>query len=310
MVVARRPDVVLAYCTGLAALASHPSLDGVPLVLDMVDVDSAKWRDLAVKTAAPLRWVYAREARCLARFEADIVARARATTVVSERERTTLKSRCPGANVQVVSNGIDVAHFGPPGPPAQDARVVFCGVLDYPPNEQAAVRLCRDIWPLVRWAAPEAGLLLLGSNPTARIHALAARDRSIEVTGAVPDVRPHLWRSAVSVAPIEVARGLQNKVLEALAAGLPAVVTPVVAQGLPDGVMPACLVAGPDGDFAEAILSLLRQRPAARRAVAAQADCAPLRWDATLAPLLPLLDPAAAPRPAAPFGLSAAHAIG
>ncbi len=125
--------------------------------------------------------------------------------------------------------------------------MVFTGVFSYQPNEDGALWLIDHVWPRVRATVPQAHLTLVGMGPSPTLRRRAA-DAGVEVTGAVPDVRPYLWRAAVAVAPLETARGVQNKVLEAVAAGLPAVVTPAVFEGLPDAVRPACRVAADAAD--------------------------------------------------------------
>jgi sugar transferase (PEP-CTERM/EpsH1 system associated) len=292
-----RPDVILAYCTGMARLALEEPLKNIPLVLDMVDVDSAKWQALSRTTPPPLGWIYGREARCLGRFEAEVVAQARTTLVVNGRERATLAMASPRADVRIVPNGIDFEQFRPANGPASEARVVFCGVLNYRPNEEAALRLVQGIWPKVRAERPDARLLIVGAHPTAKLRQAAQGDPSIEVTGAVPDVRPYLWSAAVSIAPLLTARGLQNKVLEALAAGLPVVTTPAVADGLPATAMSGCIVANDDQESADAVLSLLRRTPTERRAFARHADLSELGWARQLAGLVPILTAAAQRKP-------------
>jgi sugar transferase (PEP-CTERM/EpsH1 system associated) len=282
------PDVVLAYCSGIAPAALLPPLDTVPLVLDMVDVDSAKWRSLGRTDRTWRRWIYAREAHRLGAFERTVVRHAKTTLVVNEKEKAALDAP-PRTDVRVVPNGIDLRAFQPSGPASGEPRVVFCGVLDYPPNEAAAIRLATAIWPRVRRDHPEARLFLVGASPTERVRRLASDERGVVVTGAVPDVRPYLWDAAVSAAPIDTARGVQNKVLEALAAGLPVVTTPAVAAGLPDVARPGCVVASGDADMAEALSGLLRQSAVARHALAHEADLESLTWDRQLAPLLPIL---------------------
>ncbi len=105
--------------------------------------------------------------------------------------------------------------------------------MNYAPNEAAALWLARDVWPIVLKTNPSARLKLVGSHPTRDVKALAAADLDHQLTGHVLDVRPFLWRAAVAAAPAASPEAIQNKVLEAVAAGLPTVVTPVVAEGLP-----------------------------------------------------------------------------
>jgi len=289
----RRPDVVLAYCSGVAPFALEPPLAGVPLVLDLVDVDSAKWAAFAADAGLLRAWIYRREARCLSAFERLAVRAAFATTVVNERERDTLLRSCADANVYVSPNGVDAEALAPPSPPAGDERVVFAAVFNYAPNADGAVWFARSVWPRVRAARPGARLTLAGSSPTRAVRQLAEDDSSIEVTGAVADIRPFLWRSAIAVAPIFQARGVQNKVLEAAAAGLPSVVTPAVWKGLPREVLPACRVAEDADQFASRIDELLAQPPAARRS--ACTHIAALTWPSRLEPLMRLIEVAAEP---------------
>lgn len=281
----QRPDLVVAYCSGMARYALEPPLAALPYLLDLVDVDSEKWADLASTSAPPRRWIYAREATALRRFERKAAARAAATFVVSERERIVLERVAPGCGAMVVPNGVDAESFAAPGRPPGEPRVVFCGVFNYGPNEAGALWLAAEVWPLVKHAIPDAQLSLVGMSPTRAVRALS-QDPSIVVTGAVPDVRDHLWRAAVSVAPLWLARGVQNKVLEAIAAGLPSIVTPPVFDGLPAAVRPACVVAGDARTFAETIVSTLRQTPETRRAIAARADLSQLTWDGQLRAIL------------------------
>lgn len=288
----RRPDVVFAYCSGMARFAMHGPLADVPMILDFVDVDSRKWQDLAEVTPPPLSWIYRREAKTLGAFEQRAARSAAAALVVNEREAENARALAPDANVRVVPNGVDVDRLRPLTPPAAGARVVFCGVMNYAPNEEGIAWFVREVWPLVRQARSDATLAIVGADPTASVIKLAA-DPSIHVTGRVPDVRDWLWSSAVAIAPLRVARGIQNKALEAIAAGLPIVMTEAVAAGLPPQAAPASSVANTPERFAERILTLLAMTPEARRAHAATADLSALTWQRTLSPLLPLIERAA-----------------
>jgi len=289
----QRPDVVVAFCSGMTQFAMKAPLAGLPLVIDMVDVDSAKWQLLATKTRGPLRWIYRREARTLQVFEAEASRVASATLVVNERERGTLARLAPGANVRVLQNGIDVDAFRPATPPAADPVVIFCGVMNYYPNEEGVLWFSSQVWPLVRAARPDARFLVVGSSPTRAIRQLARTDPSIQVEGSVPSVQPYLHSAAVSVAPLRLARGVQTKVIEALAAGLPVVVTPIVSDGLPAEALPGCVRSPEDpGDFARAVLSLLELSPEARRQRAATARLDSLAWPEHTGMLKNILDTA------------------
>jgi len=289
----RAPDVVLAYCSGIARCALEPELRERPLVLDMVDVDSAKWAAMAATHAPPRSWIYAREARVLRTFEAAAAAHASTTMVTTDKERRTMTAIAPGARVEVVTNGVDAARLRPRSKPGGEPVVVFCGVMNYAPNEEAVIWFAREVWPLVIAGRADARFDIIGSSPTPAVQALADPNRHITVSGGVPDVAPHLWKAAVSVAPLQTARGIQNKVLEAVAAGLPTVVTPIVSEGLPGVVLPACRVAGSPQAFADAVLTYLGWTPDRRRELALAVDFGPLSWDRTLAPVHTILAQAA-----------------
>ncbi len=288
----RPPDLVLAYCSSMARIALEPPLHRLPLVIDMVDADSAKWAELGGRARPPLNWVYRREARLLAAFETAAIRRARVTFVVNDRERELLERGAGPGTVRVIQNGIDVDFFAPTSTEREPRTLVFCGVMDYLPNEAGAAWLATEVWPIVRRQVPDARLLLVGARPTPRVRALDDPDAGVLVTGEVADVRPYLWRSSVAAAPLHVARGVQNKVLEAVAAGLPVVVTPAVDRGLPDHVRAACRSAEDRETFAGAVVGLLSQTPEELRALAARCDLSDLTWQRRLAPLEQMLQEA------------------
>jgi sugar transferase (PEP-CTERM/EpsH1 system associated) len=289
-----RPDLVVAYCSGMARYALEPPLDRLPMVLDMVDVDSAKWAELSSRSRGVRRWIYAREARTLRAFEARAARQARCTLVVNEREQTTMRAIAPEATVHVVPNGVDFDAFHPKGPVVRDPIVIFCGVMNYTPNAQGMEWFVREVWPLVRTTHAGARLLVVGASPTPAMRAWPASDPSIEVSGAVADVRPYLWRAAVSIAPLPLARGLQNKVLEALAAGLPVVATRTVIDGLPEAARRGCRSADTAMEFADGVRQFLDATPYDRRTLALASIPRALAWSHQLASLPKILRDAAA----------------
>lgn len=287
------PDVVLAYGSGMARFAMEPPLDAVPLVLDFVDVDSRKWRDMAAAGTPPKSWIYRREAATLGAFEARAARHAITSLVVNSREADNAHALAPSASVRVLSNGVELERLRPAGPPAAAQRVVFCGVMSYEPNAEGMTWFVDQAWPLVRASHPDATLAVVGSDPSAAFRSLCERDPSITVTGRVDDVRDWLWGAAVAIAPLHVARGVQNKALEAIAAGLPIVMTEAVAAGLPAEAAYASLVANTPARFAEQIIDLLRRSPQERRSMAESADLSRLTWPRTLETLWPILESAA-----------------
>lgn len=279
---ARQPDVVFAYCSGMARFAMQPPLDRIPMVLDFVDVDSRKWKDLAETARPPMSWVYRREARTLGAFEAAAAMRAATALVVNDREASNARALAPHANVQVILNGVEIDRLRPPLPPSSQPAVVFCGMMDYQPNHEGMMWFVRAAWPLVRASRPDATLTIVGANPLRALTQLCAADPSITVTGRVDDVREWLWHAAVGIAPLHIARGVQNKALEAIAAGLPIVITDAVAGGLPQAAAKASLVANAPDMFAAHVVTLLNRSGDERRAMAESCDFETLKWAGTL----------------------------
>jgi len=292
----REPDVVLAYCSSMARFAMEAPLVDYPLVVDLVDVDSQKWAALAETASQPKRWIFEREVRYLSRFERVLAEHACTTVVVNEREARALRLLAPNATVHVVPVGVDLDALTPTCLPVDAPRLVFCGVMDYAPNIEGVLWFVRDVWPLIRARRPETEFTIVGSNPTPAIRRLASRDSGITVTGHVDAVQNHLWNAALSVVPLVTARGVQTKVLEAVAAGLPAVVTSSVHEGLPEEIFAACRVADTPAAFAGSVLELLTISGAERRAIAGRADVHNLDWDSQLAPLYTFLVDAAGTR--------------
>lgn len=288
VVSAARPDLVFAYCSGVAHAAFGATLRAFPLVVDMVDVDSEKWADLAGAASWPMSWIYRREAGVLSAFERILAERAKVTFITTDREREALLKLAPGARIVVMQNGVDVDYWRPREPAVRMPTVVFCGVMNYAPNVEAALWLAKNVWPRVKSLVPHARLQIVGASPTTAVQGLAASD--VEVTGYVPDVRPYLWRARVAVAPLQRARGVQNKVLEAVSAGAPVVVTPVVHAGLPIECRSSCVRADDAEAFAVAIVDALSTELGGR---GGDERAATLSWASRLAPMMEQLQMAA-----------------
>ncbi|MEY4268899.1 MAG: hypothetical protein RLZZ58_115 [Pseudomonadota bacterium] len=272
-----------------------------PIVMDFVDVDSAKFDAYAADgRAGPLRWVHGREGQMLAAYEAALARRVDASLFVSEAEAALFRSRSGLGtdSVHAMGNGIDTEFFDPhadfarlsPDSGGTGPLAVFTGQMDYRPNVDAAAWFVRDVLPRWRAMTPHARFAIVGRAPTAEVTALAKVDGVI-VTGAVPDVRPWLARADVIAAPLLLARGVQNKVLEALAMARPVVVSAAAAEGIDadDGVHLA--VADGAAAMAAALTSICVD-PARARAMGAAARARMIShygWDARMAPLAGLL---------------------
>ncbi|MGC3961851.1 MAG: TIGR03087 family PEP-CTERM/XrtA system glycosyltransferase [Rhodocyclaceae bacterium] len=227
---------VVVFSSSMAQYA--PQTDGVRCVVDFVDVDSAKWSRYADDHRGAMAWLYRREGRRLAAYEEATARRAQASVLVSEAEADLLRALAPdvGARIHGVSNGVDAEFFSPahqlPNPyQPGTCAVVFTGAMDYWPNIDAVQWFASEVWPRLRAQREDLSFYIVGMNPAASVKALDGRD-SIVVTGRVADVRPYVAHAAVAVAPLRLARGIQNKVLEAMAMARPVVVSPQAAIGI------------------------------------------------------------------------------
>lgn len=226
--------------------------------VDLVDVDSEKWRALAETATGPMRFVYRREWRTIAALEARIGRECDLAAFASEPEAALFRRLNPDCSQRVlgVSNGVDYRYFDPAADysPAYDIsrpNFVFTGTMDYLPNEDAVVWFANDILPLIRQHVPNAQFHVVGTNPSAEVRKLARRD-GVSVTGRVPDVRPYIAHATACVAPIRVARGIQNKVLEAMAMARPVIVTKIALEGIDATPGTEAVVANDEADFATA----------------------------------------------------------
>lgn len=206
-------------------------------VMDFVDVDSAKFESYAANGNPVMQWVNAREGRLLARFERDVAHRADASLFVSRAEAELFARRSGTVNVAALENGIDTVFYDPAGnyrkthPAYPDPLIIFTGQMDYRPNVEAVTAFASETMPIIRRSYPDATFAIVGRNPTPAVSALSALP-GVQVTGAVDDVRTWLSAADVIVAPLRTARGIQNKVLEAMAMAKPVVASPAAAEGI------------------------------------------------------------------------------
>ncbi len=265
---------------------------GPHFVMDFGDVDSAKFEAYAESGPTALRWLMQREARLLSAFEAETAARADAALFVSGAEAALFEARTGHPGI-AVSNGIDLDVFDPaadfPSLRAEERGegplVLFTGQMDYRPNVEAVAGFARDVMPLL----PGVRFCVAGRNPTADV--LALRRHGVIVTGEVADIRSWLAAADVVVAPLGIARGIQNKVLEAMAMARPVVASPAAFEGIDAAPGRDLLVADGAEAQAEAIRHLLGD-PAAAAALAASGRRrmkSHYRWDARLAGLAELV---------------------
>ena len=275
-----------------------PADFGGPVIMDFVDVDSAKFATYAEQDQRqPLHWVHAREARVLGAYEAKVARRADASLFVSEAEAALFRARSGlGADkARAVENGIDTDRFDPALVREQVGEgegplAVFTGQMDYRPNIDAVRWFAQTVLPLIRRRRPDARFAIVGRAPTDDVRALA-RQAGVTVTGEVPDVRPWLAAADAVVAPLLLARGVQNKLLEAMAMARPVAASAAAAEGIDAVPGEHLLVADGADAMAEAVLRLF-DAPDAAAAMGRAARArmiARYGWDARLAPLGGLL---------------------
>lgn len=236
---------------------------GIPrTVMDFCDVDSDKWAQYAKESPFPWKVFYRLESKRLAAYERTVHARFDVSVVISQREADlfceTLKAlRRP----HVVGNGVDMDYFSSENgsllPMERDPAVVFVGAMNYHANVDGVLWFCREVWPRVRAAVPSAQFFIVGSRPSPKVLALHGKN-GIQVTGFVPDVRPYLAQARCSVAPLRLARGVQNKVLEAMAMGKAVVATPQALEGLQVRLGHEVLCAQDPLSYAKLVIQILK----------------------------------------------------
>ncbi|MEW6428237.1 MAG: TIGR03087 family PEP-CTERM/XrtA system glycosyltransferase [Thermodesulfobacteriota bacterium] len=236
----------------------------VPWFMDLIDVDSQKWQQYAQSSPWPFSWVYRREATTLLAYERRIEREFSHLFVTSEVERDLFLSLIRSEKISAIANGVDLAFFNPshrasldvdiPGP-----AIVFTGAMDYKPNIDGVLWFADKVFPLIRQHCPSAVFLVVGSKPAAAVRSLADRD-NIRVTGFVHDVRDYLATADICVAPLLIARGIQNKVLEAMAMGKPLVCTPQALEGIEAQNGEEAMVEKEPQGFADQICRLLSDR--------------------------------------------------
>ncbi len=246
-------DLIFVHCSSVAQYVEH--VRDIPKILDFGDMDSQKWLEYAQRKPFPLSLGYRLEGHKMLAAERRLARRFDLCTATTRAEWETLDGYGTGAATDWFPNGVDASFFKPAE--TYDADTIsFIGRMDYYPNQEAMTRFCAQTWPLLRARRPEARLLIVGADPSAEIRRLGEIP-GVTVTGSVPDVRPHIVGSALMVAPLSIARGTQNKILEAMAMGVPVVTSSVAAGGV-DAQAPAhFLVADTPEDTCAAILRVL-----------------------------------------------------
>ncbi|MEO6430590.1 MAG: TIGR03087 family PEP-CTERM/XrtA system glycosyltransferase [Nitrosospira sp.] len=261
----RPVGTILVFSAAMAQYVSHAM--NIRRVMDFVDIDSDKWMQYAATVTWPMSWIYRRESKLLLDYEKQVARLFDSATFVSETEADLFKRLAPevAEKVTYFNNGVDADYFSPqniyPNPYlAGIDTLVFTGAMDYWANVDAVQWFASNIFPAIRLQLPKVEFYIVGARPSAAVMALADLP-GIIVTGSVPDIRPYLAHASMAVAPLRIARGIQNKVLEAMAMGKTVIASPQAIEGInanPDRDM---VVANDESDFINRIIELLQNGP-------------------------------------------------
>ncbi|WP_260598704.1 TIGR03087 family PEP-CTERM/XrtA system glycosyltransferase [Sphingomonas endolithica] len=293
-----REDIEAIYVFS-GQMAQYLPWDAKPrVIMDFVDMDSAKFAAYGAGARGPKVWMMRREARLLGSFERDVAARVDASLFVSESEAALFRQATGVSQVFAVENGVDTAFFDPSAafdrPAKTGPLIVFTGQMDYAPNVEAVRWFAGTIFPIILTGNPDARFTIVGRAPTDAVTALGALP-GVCVTGEVADVRGWLSAASVVVAPLKLARGVQNKVLEAMAMARPVVASEAAAEGIDHGG--TIRVGATADEIAAEISALLADAHAAERLGHAARARVQQRysWAARLAPLETIMGVGAAP---------------
>jgi sugar transferase (PEP-CTERM/EpsH1 system associated) len=260
----QRWDLIFVHCSSVAPYVRH--VTDVPKILDFGDMDSQKWLEYANYKPWPLSWGYSLEGTKMLWAEKRLARRFELCTATTRAEWQTLEDYGTGAATGWFPNGVDAGFFSPTDGSYDADTISFIGRMDYYPNQECMARFCKDVWPRLKTRRPALKLLIVGADPSPQMRALGELP-GVTVTGSVADVRPYIRGSALMVAPLAIARGTQNKILEAMAMGVPVVTSSAAAGGVDADAERHLLVADEPEQIAQAVLRLVEQ-PAERARLA------------------------------------------
>jgi len=249
-----RYDLIFVHCSSAAQYVS--SATGVPSILDFGDMDSQKWLDYSTFRRFPLSMGYWLEGTKLCREEKRLARQFDLSTCTTKAEVETLRGFDAARKTDWFPNGVDAEYFSPTDDPYDPDQICFIGRMDYYPNQQAMLYFCSDVLPVIQAQRPATKLIIIGAEPSAEIRNLR-KNPGVSVTGTVPDVRDYVRGSALSVAPLAIARGTQNKILESMAMGVPVVCSKNAAGGVDAVPGQHLLVSDSPDRYASNIIRLL-----------------------------------------------------
>ncbi|HEX6136687.1 MAG TPA: TIGR03087 family PEP-CTERM/XrtA system glycosyltransferase, partial [Casimicrobiaceae bacterium] len=243
-------DLVFVHCSSVAQYVER--VEGIPKILDFGDMDSQKWLEYARYKPFPLSLGYALEGRKLEREERRVARRFDFCTATTRAEWETLEGYRTGVPSDWFPNGVDAEYFAPAAEAYDPDAIAFVGRMDYYPNQECMFDFCASTLPLLKARRPATKLAIVGADPSPAVRRLGEIP-GVTVTGSVPDVRPFVRGAALMVAPLNIARGTQNKILEAMAMGVPVVTSRVAAGGVDAQGGEHFLVASTPAEYAAAI---------------------------------------------------------
>ena len=224
-------DLIMVYCSSMAQYVDK--VNHIPKVIDFVDVDSEKWQQYAHYAPFPQNLIYRIESRRVRSYEAKLARTYQHCFLVSEKECKDFRNLVVASEtVTPILNGVDLEMFQPASEPYNPHVLVFTGAMDYFANVEAVLYFVREILPLIQSQIPDLMFYVVGSNPAHEISVLPKTHPNVIITGFVDSVRPYVVNAAVFVAPMRIARGVQNKILEAMAMGVPVVTTSLGFEGI------------------------------------------------------------------------------
>jgi sugar transferase (PEP-CTERM/EpsH1 system associated) len=257
-------DLIFVHCSSVAQYVARA--DNIPRILDFGDMDSQKWLEYFHYRPFPLKYGYWLEGTKLEREERRLARRFRFCTATTRAEWETLEGFETGAATDWFPNGVDSGFFAPDDTPHDPEQICFVGRMDYYPNQECMDDFCRNTWPLILARRPTMKLVIVGADPSPAVRKLGEL-QNVTVTGSVPDVRPYVRGSLAMVAPLNIARGTQNKILEGMAMGVPVIASRVAAGGVDAHEGEHLLVADNPEETAQAVLGLAND-PARRHQLA------------------------------------------
>lgn len=257
----RNYDLIFVFGSAMAQYAEP--WQNIPRILDLVDVDSEKWTQYGQYKQGWARRLWVQEGQRLRALEATLGPAFHTTLVCTEAEGRLLRSHLGLARITVLENWLNLEFFDPDRVALLDEikalqpYVLFSGTMDYFPNVDAVMLFAREVFPAIRARVPDIRFVIAGRNPTAEVLGLS-KQAGVYVTGAVSDMRPYLRGATVAVAPMRIARGVQNKVLEALAMNLPVIASEPVARALPKFIASLLMLAPETSHYVEHVQNCLR----------------------------------------------------